>query len=561
MAAWKSMSLIIFAVLAVAFGLTAWLSSGSESVPQVSPENASRSAASSANITDEKVLAALVDPNSITVDMSVSVTSANPPVVQGTTNLPDGTTMQVLLKGDMPACFPRCGFMYNKTTVKNGRFTVGAELTGAEKLIPDSYTIEINVSGEPQPHDVQSVIGKAGEHLRGPYVFSFVNEKLQPLKLPWNPAPSSDEYLGGLMIHYTQRIAITAGGEAFLIEKTGQEASREQGRAGDGAQDGTVRKSLAQLGDTSTLPDAKDTSAEQSQAKVNLPAFSQKAAVVARAVPPLRAPVTDLTGTLSSQQLAGLDQTLAAFQAREGRQIAVLIVPTTQPDTLEQYAARVEENWKVRRKGIDDGVLVLVAKDDHKLQIGVSHGLKGVLPDVIAKRIIEDEIVPRFKQGDFYGGIKAGVERIIKVVVIDRRPLPPPARGGDRAREEADQKARLEKESESTKRAQAQQSPALLEYEAKTKPFYEIEGQAQMAYACGLRSWQWNVALMDAAEMTIANKRKNFHLSHEDLRAVEAYFQETYFNAMRELSCETLVNSPTMEKLDRLENLATGGYH
>ncbi len=142
------------------------------------------------------------------------------------------------------------------------------------------------------------------------------------------------------------------------------------------------------------------------------------------AVPPLTARVTDLTGTLAAPQRAALEQKLAAFEARKGSQIAVLIVPTTQPETVEQYAVRVEENWKLGRKGIDDGALLLIAKDDRKLRIEVGYGLEGVLNDATAKRIIAEEIVPRFKQNDFAGGISAGVERMIKVV--DGEPLPPP---------------------------------------------------------------------------------------------------------------------------------------
>ena len=142
------------------------------------------------------------------------------------------------------------------------------------------------------------------------------------------------------------------------------------------------------------------------------------------AIPPLKARVTDLTSTLSSQQQAALEQTLAAFETRKGSQIAVLIVPTTQPETVEQYAVRVEESWKLGRKGVDDGVLLLIAKDDHKLRIEVGYGIEGVLNDATAKRIIAEEIVPRFKQNDYAGGVSAGVERIIKVV--DGEPLPPP---------------------------------------------------------------------------------------------------------------------------------------
>jgi uncharacterized protein len=141
-------------------------------------------------------------------------------------------------------------------------------------------------------------------------------------------------------------------------------------------------------------------------------------------VPPLNARVTDLTSTLTSEQRAALEQKLAAFEAKKGSQIAVLIVPTTQPEPVEQYAVRVQETWKLGRKGVDDGVLMVVAKNDRKLWIEVGYGLEGVLPDATAKRIIEEEILPRFKQGDFAGGLAAGAERIMRV--IDGEPLPPP---------------------------------------------------------------------------------------------------------------------------------------
>ena len=141
-------------------------------------------------------------------------------------------------------------------------------------------------------------------------------------------------------------------------------------------------------------------------------------------VPSLKARVTDLTGTLTPEQRAALEERLAAFEARKGSQIAVLIVPTTQPETIEQYAIRVAEQWKLGRKGIDDGVLLLVALKDRAVRIEVGYGLEGVLPDAIAKRIIEEYIIPRFKQGDIAGGIMAGVERIMRV--IEGEPLPPP---------------------------------------------------------------------------------------------------------------------------------------
>jgi uncharacterized protein len=147
-------------------------------------------------------------------------------------------------------------------------------------------------------------------------------------------------------------------------------------------------------------------------------------AVADVAVPQLTARVTDQTGTLSAAEISSLDQKLAAFEARKGSQIAVLIVPTTQPEDIAQYSIRVVEQWKLGRKDVDDGVLLLVAKDDRRLRIEVGYGLEGVLPDVTANRIINEIITPKFKQGDFDGGIDAGVDRIIKV--IDGEPLPAP---------------------------------------------------------------------------------------------------------------------------------------
>ena len=142
------------------------------------------------------------------------------------------------------------------------------------------------------------------------------------------------------------------------------------------------------------------------------------------AVPPLNARVTDLASTLSQDQRAALEQKLAALEARKGSQVAVLLVPTTQPETVEQYAIRVFDQWKLGRKGVDDGVLLVVAKNDRKVKIEVGYGLEGILPDAIAKRVIEDDIVPRFREGDFYGGIRAGVDRIMRVVEGEK--LPPP---------------------------------------------------------------------------------------------------------------------------------------
>ncbi len=143
---------------------------------------------------------------------------------------------------------------------------------------------------------------------------------------------------------------------------------------------------------------------------------------------PERRIVTDLSGTLSEQQQNALTQKLLAFESRKGGQIAVLIVPTTQPEAIEQYALRVSDAWKLGRKGVDDGALLLVAKDDRRLRIETRYGLEGPLPDAIAKRIIAEVIAPLFKHGDFFGGIDAGVDRILKVV--DGEPLPAPQKQG-----------------------------------------------------------------------------------------------------------------------------------
>lgn len=144
------------------------------------------------------------------------------------------------------------------------------------------------------------------------------------------------------------------------------------------------------------------------------------------AVPPLSARVTDLTATLDAQQTQTLESRLAAFEAKKGAQLAVLIVPTTQPEAIEQYGIRVVEAWKLGRKGVDDGALLLVAKEDRELRIEVGYGLEGVLNDATANRIIEEIIVPRLKRGEFYPGIESGLAAMMQV--IDGEPLPQPRR-------------------------------------------------------------------------------------------------------------------------------------
>jgi uncharacterized protein len=144
------------------------------------------------------------------------------------------------------------------------------------------------------------------------------------------------------------------------------------------------------------------------------------------AVPPLTARVVDQTATLSSSDIAALTQRLKDLEVRKGSQIAVLIVPTTAPETIEQYSIRVAEAWKIGRKKIDDGALLVVAKDDHRLRIEVGYGLEGALNDVTAERIIDEVITPKFRDGDFAGGIAAGVDRIIGVIDGEKLPAPEP---------------------------------------------------------------------------------------------------------------------------------------
>jgi len=145
------------------------------------------------------------------------------------------------------------------------------------------------------------------------------------------------------------------------------------------------------------------------------------------AVPPLTARVTDQTGTLTREQHAGLERMLQEFEARKGTQIAVLMVKSTTPEPIEQYALRVAEQWKIGRKKLDDGAILVVAKDDRALRIEVGYGLEGVLNDATSSRIIREVIVPRFRDGDFYGGINAGLDRMMRLV--DGEPLPAPSKG------------------------------------------------------------------------------------------------------------------------------------
>jgi uncharacterized protein len=144
------------------------------------------------------------------------------------------------------------------------------------------------------------------------------------------------------------------------------------------------------------------------------------------AVPPLTGRVIDLTGTLSGGAVNRIETELADFEAKKGSQIAVLIVPSTHPEEIEQYGIRVAEQWKLGRKGIDDGAILLVAKDDRRVRIEAGYGLEGVLSDAISNRIIDETITPHFKLGDYDAGVEEGVKQMISVA--DGEPLPAPDR-------------------------------------------------------------------------------------------------------------------------------------
>jgi len=142
-------------------------------------------------------------------------------------------------------------------------------------------------------------------------------------------------------------------------------------------------------------------------------------------VPRLTGRVVDVTSTLTESERAALEQKLAALEQRKGSQVVVLMVKTTQPEALEQFSLRVAEAWKIGRGKTDDGILVVVAKDDRNMRIEVGYGLEGAVPDALAKRIIAEQITPHFRDGDYAGGLNAGVDALAKL--IDGEPLPPPA--------------------------------------------------------------------------------------------------------------------------------------
>jgi uncharacterized protein len=158
-------------------------------------------------------------------------------------------------------------------------------------------------------------------------------------------------------------------------------------------------------------------------------AFAPLAATAADLVPlpALAARVTDLTATLTPAQRAALEAATAAIQREKGSQVAILILPTTQPETIEQFGIRLAEAWKIGRDGVDDGVIVIVAKEDRKMRIEVGYGLEGAIPDAVAKRIVADVMAPRFRQGDFAGGLDEAVAALGRLIGGEALPAPPAA--------------------------------------------------------------------------------------------------------------------------------------
>ena len=146
------------------------------------------------------------------------------------------------------------------------------------------------------------------------------------------------------------------------------------------------------------------------------------------AVPPLTARVTDQAGMLDAKQKASLEAVLADYEAKTGSQIAVLLVKSTEPEAIEQTSIRVTDAWKLGRKGVDDGVLLMVAKDNpaslRRLRIEAGRGVQGVLTDAQSKRILQDVIAPHFRQQDYYGGLVAGVGAISTVLNQEQFPAP-----------------------------------------------------------------------------------------------------------------------------------------
>jgi uncharacterized protein len=172
-------------------------------------------------------------------------------------------------------------------------------------------------------------------------------------------------------------------------------------------------------------------------ARAAAPLFLALAALASSAadtvpVPKLTGRVVDLSGTLDQAQQQAIAAKLAAFEQAKGSQVAVLLVPTIGAETIEEFATRVTDEWKLGRAGVDDGVLFVVAKQERRMRIQTGRGVQGVLTDALSRRIIAERVSPRFRAGDFAGGINDGVDAILKA--IEGESLPAPAQSAPRAK-------------------------------------------------------------------------------------------------------------------------------
>jgi uncharacterized protein len=141
-------------------------------------------------------------------------------------------------------------------------------------------------------------------------------------------------------------------------------------------------------------------------------------------LPELSARVMDQTGTLDAASLASLEAKLAAFEAERGSQVVVLMVATTTPEDIADYTQRLGDAWKIGRKDVGDGVLFVIAKDDRRLRIATAKTLEGAIPDLMARRILDQSVTPAFRAGDYAGGIHAGVDQILARIRGEELPLP-----------------------------------------------------------------------------------------------------------------------------------------
>lgn len=243
----------------------------------------------------------------------------------------------------------------------------------------------------------------------------------------WHPDGPAGERLLVLIDKTSRRMAIVtseglratfpAAALAELSDSLGDDALRV------GDLDGAVAGVLKGLGELSGRAVARaGERAARNEAPMKVDRVDGRVAV-----PALTRPVTDLTATLPPSETATLETRLLALKTETGAQIAVLLTPTTEPEAIEQYSMRVVEAWKLGQAKIDNGVLLLIAREDRKMRIEVGYGLEGALNDATARRIIGDVIAPRFKQNDYFGGIQAGIEAMAQAVRAESMPAAPTA--------------------------------------------------------------------------------------------------------------------------------------